>query len=267
MHDIRKKDEECIVCHKKLSIDKEMDIAEREYYIEGAGQLCMDCYSKIFDNRRTNYEDYFKEQLELYKNDIEYQDKKIYEFFKRLIDIIFSLVVMIPVLCLVGILCIVIRIDSKGNPIFSQVRVGKDGRLIKIHKLRSMVADAEKDGQKWAAENDPRVTRVGKFIRKYRLDELPQFYDVLLGRMSLVGPRPEIPSLSHDFNEEYPGFVTRLLVIPGLSGWAQVNGGYNITPEEKWKKDVYYIENRSFKLYMKIFMKTLGVITTGEDAR
>lgn len=214
-----------------------------------------------------DFEKYFEEQLNLYKDNIQYQQKKSYETFKRTVDIVFSLLAIIPAILLIGILSIVIILDSKGNPIFSQVRVGKNGKLIKIHKLRSMKIDAEKDGQKWAEENDPRITKVGKFIRRYRLDELPQFFDVLIGKMSLVGPRPEIPTLTYDFNEEHPGFVTRLLVIPGLSGWAQVNGGYNITPKEKWEKDIYYIENRSFRLYIKIFMRTLGVITTGEDAR
>lgn len=214
-----------------------------------------------------DFEDYFKEQLNLYKDEIQYQQKKGYETFKRTVDIVFSLLTIIPAIIIIGILSIVIVIDSKGNPIFSQVRVGKNGKLIKIHKLRSMRIDAEKDGQKWAEENDPRITKVGKFIRKFRLDELPQLFDVLIGKMSLIGPRPEVPKLTHDFNEKHPGFIIRLLVIPGMSGWAQVNGGYNITPEEKWRRDVYYIENRSVKLYIKIFMKTLGVITTGEDAR
>lgn len=220
---------------------------------------------RIYDDKE--YEEYFKEQIKLHKNDIHFKQKKGYEIFKRTIDIIFSLLAIIPATLLICILSIVIRLDSKGNPIFSQIRVGKNGKLIKIHKLRSMRIDAEKDGQKWAEEDDPRITRVGKFIRKYRLDELPQLFDVLIGKMSLIGPRPEIPLFTVEFNEEYPGFVTRLLVTPGLSGLAQVHGGYEATPKEKWIKDNEYIEKRSFKLYCHIFIMTIKTVLTGNGAR
>ena len=222
---------------------------------------------QIDEQKTKNYENYFAEEIDKYKSTINFQPKLVYEFFRRTIDIVFSLIAIVPATILIFILCIVIRIESQGNPIFSQVRVGKDGKLIKIHKLRSMRKDAEANGQKWAEENDPRITKVGKILRKYRLDEIPQFYDVLIGKLSLIGPRPEIPALTKQFNEETPGFVTRLLVRPGLSGWAQINGGYNITPEEKWKKDNYYIEHRGLKLYGYIFMRTIGVISTGENAK
>lgn len=104
-----------------------------------------------------------------------------------MVDIVFSLIAIIPVTILIFILSIIIRIESKGNPIFTQVRVGKNGKLIKIHKLRSMRIDAEAQGQKWAEDDDPRITKVGKILRKYRLDEIPQFYDVLIGKISLIG--------------------------------------------------------------------------------
>ena len=213
-----------------------------------------------------SYEQYFMDEIARYKNTIDFQPKRGYEFFRRTIDIAFSLVAIIPVTILIIILCIVIRIESEGNPIFSQVRVGKNGKLIKIHKLRSMRKDAEANGQKWATDGDPRITKVGRILRKYRLDEIPQFYDVLRGTISLVGPRPEVPILTKQFNKEIPGFVTRLMVRPGLSGYAQINGGYHVTPKEKWEKDNYYIENRDIKLYLHIFKRTLGVVSTGEDA-
>lgn len=212
------------------------------------------------------YEIFFKSEIEKHKNMVKYEPKLGYEFFRRTIDIVFSLLVIVPVTILILILSTIIRIESKGNPIFTQVRVGKNGKLIKIHKLRSMRIDAEAKGQKWAVDNDPRVTKVGRILRKYRLDEIPQFYDVLIGRISLIGPRPEVPVLTKQFNEEISGFVTRLMVRPGLSGWAQINGGYHVTPREKWEKDNYYIEHRGLKLYGYIFMRTIGVVSTGEDA-
>lgn len=213
------------------------------------------------------YERYFSEEIEKNRRMVNYEPRFFYETFKRCMDIIFGLILAIPSAVMIMIFSILIIIDSKGSPIFSQVRVGKDGRLIKIHKLRSMRQDAEKDGQKWAEADDPRITRIGKFIRKYRIDELPQIFDVLTGRMSLIGPRPEVPALTMQFNKENPGFVTRLLVTPGLSGLAQVYGGYDIKPKEKWQKDNKYIELRSVRLYFHIFWKTISTVFSGDGAR
>lgn len=214
-----------------------------------------------------DYENYFKEEIEKYKNTIKYENKRGYECFKRIIDIIFSLVALIPTIVLIAILSILIVLDSKGSPIFTQTRVGKNGKLIKIRKLRSMDINAELEGQQWATDDDPRVTRIGRILRKYRLDEIPQFFSVLTGKLSLIGPRPETPLLTKKFNEETPGFVTRMLVKPGMSGWAQINGGYDISYEEKLKYDNKYIENRSVKMYLKIFLNTLGVVSKGEGAK
>ena len=217
--------------------------------------------------QKNDFEQIFKEEIEKYKYTINYKPKYGYEFFRRMIDILFSLVALIPAIILIIIFSIIIRIDSEGNPIFSQVRVGKNGKLIKIHKLRSMRIDAEANGQKWAEDDAPRITKIGRFIRKHRVDELPQLIDVLFGRMSLIGPRPEVPTLTQRFNLENPGFVTRLMVTPGLSGWAQVNGGYNVTPKEKWIKDNEYIEQRGFKIYFKIFYLTIKTVFTGDGAK
>ena len=129
--------------------------------------------------QQDNYESYFRDEIEKYKNTVNYKPKYAYEFFRRLVDIIFSLVALIPALILILIFSIIIRIDSKGYPIFSQVRVGENGKLMKIHKLRSMRIDAEANGQKWAEDDDPRITKVGKFIRKHRIDELPQLNSML----------------------------------------------------------------------------------------
>ncbi|WP_082029345.1 sugar transferase [Beduini massiliensis] len=213
------------------------------------------------------YEEYFKNEISKHKSNISYEPKPFYECFKRTMDILFCLITCIPALLIIGFFCILIVYESEGNPIFSQIRVGKNGKLIKIHKLRSMKVDAEKEGQKWAELNDPRITKIGRIIRKYRIDELPQLFDVLTGKMSLIGPRPEVPSLTYRFNEENPGFVTRLMVTPGLSGMAQVYGKYDTPPKEKWQKDCQYIENRSFVLYINIFFLTIKTVFCGEGAR
>jgi len=135
-----------------------------------------------------------------------------------------------------------------------------------MYKLRSMYENAEENGAQWAEEDDPRVTKVGKFIRRTRLDELPQLFNVLKGDMSLVGPRPERPIFTYQFNEQIPGFINRLQVKPGLTGWAQVNGGYKLTPAEKLEYDLYYIENRTIWLDIKIMLKTIMVVLTGKGA-
>ncbi|NLA84778.1 MAG: sugar transferase, partial [Clostridiales bacterium] len=145
-------------------------------------------------------------------------------------------------------------------------RVGKNGRVYTMYKLRSMYENAEENGAQWAEEDDPRVTKVGKFIRRTRLDELPQLFNVLKGDMSLVGPRPERPIFTYQFNEQIPGFINRLQVKPGLTGWAQVNGGYKLTPAEKLEYDLYYIENRTIWLDIKIMLKTIMVVLTGKGA-
>lgn len=212
-------------------------------------------------------EEYFENKIEEFKDMVDYKEKQEYEIFKRILDIIFSLIAIIPSTIIIIIFSIIIILESEGNPIFTQVRVGKYGELIKIHKLRSMRKDAEANGQKWAEKNDPRITKIGKFIRKYRIDELPQVYDILFGKMSLIGPRPEIPTLTNKFNDETPGFVNRLLVTPGLTGLAQVNGGYDLNHNEKLKYDIEYIENRNIKMYFEIIFKTIKIVLTGDGAR
>ena len=130
-----------------------------------------------------------------------------------------------------------------------------------------MYIDAEKDGPKWASENDERITKVGRIIRKTRIDELPQLFNILKGDMSIIGPRPERPELIKEFIKYIPDFNDRLLVKPGITGWAQVNGGYSLTPEEKLEFDKYYIKNRGFKLDLLILIKTIIVIFTSHGAR
>lgn len=170
----------------------------------------------------------------------------------------------LPLIVILGIL---IKLESEGPIFFRQERVGQHGKYFYVIKLRSMKDDAEKNGAQWAERDDPKVTKVGKFIRKTRIDELPQLWNVLKGDMSLIGPRPERPMFTAQFNNQIPVFVERLIVKPGLTGWAQVNGGYDITPREKLKYDLYYINNMNLLLDLKIILLTIKVVFTGNGAR
>lgn len=194
-------------------------------------------------------------------------NKPVYEFAKRLFDILMSLMISVFAIPTVLITCLAVVIESQGSPIYKQERLGKDGVKFNIYKIRSMYMDAEKNGPKWADKNDDRVTKVGKFIRKTRIDELPQIFNILKGDMTIVGPRPERAIFTYQFEQETPGFINRLQVKPGLTGLAQVNGGYDISYKEKLKLDMQYIRNRGFLLDIKIMLKTFTIVFSGEGAR
>ncbi|AFQ17823.1 exopolysaccharide biosynthesis polyprenyl glycosylphosphotransferase [Bacillus thuringiensis] len=198
---------------------------------------------------------------------VESNQSKIYLGIKYLLDVMFSLVGLILLMPVILIFSILIILESPGSPFYLQERLGLNGKRFKVIKLRSMRNDAEKNGAKWAEKNDPRVTKIGLFIRKTRIDELPQLFNILKGDMSLVGPRPERPIFTEKFERDIPGFKKRLEVKPGLTGWAQVNGGYEITPKEKLNLDVYYINHASIILDFKIIIKTVRVVITGDGAR
>ena len=186
---------------------------------------------------------------------------------KRCFDVAIASIMFLICLPVLALAMICIYIDSPGPVFYKQERVGYKGKLFKVVKLRSMRLDAEKDGPQWAQKHDPRVTRVGAFLRSTRIDELPQLLNVIRGEMSLIGPRPERPMFVEQFNREIPGFHNRLLMKPGLTGWAQVNGGYDISPEEKLELDLYYIRNASLWLDLRILARTVKVVLTGEGAR
>lgn len=189
-------------------------------------------------------------------------------WLKRVIDIVLALIGMIILAIATIIFAPIIKLTSPGPVFYSQKRVGYMGRPITIHKFRSMRNDAEKKtGAVWAQKDDPRVTSIGRFMRKTRVDELPQFWNILVGDMSLVGPRPERPQLTEEFYEEWPEFPERLRTIPGLTGWAQINGGYDISPEEKCHLDNYYIDHWSVLFDTKIVLGTVKIIFTGNGAR
>ncbi len=180
-------------------------------------------------------------------------------FSKRLIDILFALFGLILLIPFMLFISIMIKKDN-GPVLFKQKRLGLNGKEFTLIKFRTMVIDAEKNGYKWTAKNDNRITRIGKILRHYRLDELPQLINILKGEMTLVGPRPELKYFYDEFEKYINGFSQRLLVKPGLTGWAQVNGGYDLKPEEKILFDLEYINNQSMIFDLKIIIKTFAVI-------
>ena len=187
---------------------------------------------------------------------------------KRAIDILVSVLGLVLTAPIMLLTALAIKLESPGPVIFKQTRLGKHGGEFTIYKFRSMVENAEKHtGAVWAKEDDHRVTNVGKFIRKTRIDELPQFVNILKGDMTLVGPRPERPCLTEEFHEEHSGFKNRLLVKPGVTGLAQIRGGYELSPREKMKFDLLYIRKRNLLLDLEIILKTPVVMLKGHGAR
>ena len=174
-----------------------------------------------------------------------------------------GIVLLLPMV-LIGIL---IRLDSEGPALFKQERLGKDGKPFTMYKFRSMHLDAEVNGPQWAEHDDDRCTKFGRLLRKTRLDELPQLWNILKGDMSFVGPRPERAYFYAEFDKNIPHFKYRLLVQPGLTGHAQVNGGYDLLPEEKIVYDLEYMAKRSVKMDLQCLFKTVLVVLTRNGAR
>jgi len=176
-------------------------------------------------------------------------------------DLVIASTVLIVMLPLMIIISVAIKWNSSGPVIYTQKRVGKNGKLFTMYKFRTMHNDAEAEtGPTWASENDPRVTAVGALLRKTRLDEIPQFYNVLKGEMSLVGPRPERPYFVEQFKNDIPLYSRRLRVRPGITGWAQVKWKYDSSLDdvkEKTKYDLFYVENMSLRMDFKILINTL----------
>ncbi|GAB6443042.1 MULTISPECIES: sugar transferase [Bacillus] len=186
---------------------------------------------------------------------------------KRLFDIIFSIILLLLTIPIMLFFCIMITLETSGAPIYFQERLGINGKKFNVFKLRSMVKDAEINGPQWANEHDPRITKVGLFIRKTRIDELPQLLNILRGDMSFVGPRPEREFFYNEFDAYIPEFKERLMVKPGLTGWAQINGGYNLDPKEKLRLDMEYIEMKTIRMDIRILCKTVLIVLNGNGAR
>ena len=191
----------------------------------------------------------------------------VYRFVKRAFDVVSCGCALIVLAIPMGVIALKIKSESSGPVIYAQRRVGKGGRIFNVYKFRSMYTDAEARGVQWAQSNDSRVTPFGKIMRKTRMDEIPQFWNVFKGDMSLIGPRPERPAFCEEFEKRIHGWHYRTMVTPGLSGLAQVTGGYDLLPKEKVVLDLDYIEHRSLSLDLMIILKTLGVVSTGEGAR
>ncbi|NER12161.1 exopolysaccharide biosynthesis polyprenyl glycosylphosphotransferase [Leptobacterium flavescens] len=188
---------------------------------------------------------------------------KLYLFVHRLIDILVAILGISFCLLTIPFILIGNRIANKGPLFYVQQRVGKNGFPFTIYKFRTMVVNAEKDGAKWASKNDYRITRFGSFLRKSRLDEMPQFFNILKGNMSVIGPRPERPEFVAELSKELPFYETRHVIKPGLTGWAQVSYAYGSSKKDSLKKlqyDLYYIKHRSFFLDARIIIKTLSTI-------
>ena len=189
---------------------------------------------------------------------------------KRMFDITASALLLLLTAPVIVIFAIAVKLDSKGPAFFRQSRVGLFGQTFDVIKLRSMRTDAEVAGAQWATENDPRVTRIGRFIRKVRIDELPQAWSVLKGEMSFVGPRPERPEFVSDLEDQLPFYAERHMVKPGITGWAQVNYPYGASIEDsrhKLEYDLYYAKNYTPFLDLLIILQTLRVVLWHEGAR
>ena len=201
---------------------------------------------------------------------------KAYDILKRFIDIIIGtigLIVCIPIFIIIGI---AIKIDSKGPVFFKHKRIGKHGKKLEIYKFRTMIENAEEAmknfteeqkkefAENFKLENDPRVTRVGKILRKTSLDELPQIINILKGEMSIIGPRPVVRSELKKYGSNQDKFLS---VAPGLTGYWAANGRSDVSYEERMALELYYVNNRSLILDMKIFFKTIGSVLKGRGAR
>ena len=186
---------------------------------------------------------------------------------KRIIDLAFGLLGIVLFSPVIALTAIAVRLDSKGPILYRQTRVGLTGKVFNLVKFRSMELNAERDkGAQWAQKDDPRITRVGRFIRRYRLDELPQFFNVIRGEMSFVGPRPERPCFVDELREQIPYYDERHSVRPGITGWAQVEYGYGASVEDAFRKleyDLFYLKHMSISFDIAIVIRTVRVVLFG----
>ena len=190
-------------------------------------------------------------------------ENQLYIIFQRTFDVIISILGLAVGFLLLPLVLLGNLISNRGPLFYSQKRVGRNRKLFRIIKLRTMVVNAEKDGVKWAQKNDVRITKFGNVLRRSRLDEVPQFYNVLKGEMSIIGPRPERPYFVNELSQVIPYYEIRHIIKPGLTGWAQVNTRYGSSVDDSLTKlqyDLYYIKHRSMFLDLNIFIKTLSTV-------
>jgi exopolysaccharide biosynthesis polyprenyl glycosylphosphotransferase len=192
--------------------------------------------------------------------------KEFFDKTKRIIDIFFAFLILIITFPLWPLITLAVKLEDRGPVFYKQKRVGKNKKIFWLIKFRSMRKDAEKSGPIWAKEKDPRITKVGRFLRKTHLDELPQMINILKGELSLVGPRPERPEFVEKLEKQIPYYYLRHIIKPGFTGWAQIKFRYArsvIDSLEKFQYDLYYIKNRSFFLDLYILLKTFGLLFRG----
>lgn len=254
---------EVIIALEKEDHDLLVDIISKVEY-KGIGlKIVPDLYEILSGQARTS-QLYGIPLIDIMPELMPEWEKKL----KRLSDIFISLLILMVTLPLNILVALAIKLDSRGPVFFKQERSGMGNKNFNIYKFRSMSQDAEKHtGPVWSQKDDPRVTRVGKLIRKLRIDEIPQMFNVLKGEMSLVGPRPERPYFVEQLSEQIPYYKRRLKVRPGITGWAQVKHKYDESIEDvkvKLRYDLFYIENMSLRMDIKILARTILVILFGK---
>ena len=199
-----------------------------------------------------------------------FKSSEIFKRMKRVIDILVSLVALTLFFPITLLISLAIRLDSKGPIFYKQERVGEDEKIFRLLKFRSMRVDAETGVPVWASIDDPRITRVGRVIRKLRFDEIPQMINVLKGEMSFVGPRPERPFFVKELENEVPYYSQRHVIKPGVTGWAQIMYRYGASKEDALQKleyDLYYIKHMSVVLDLMIILETVKIVLLGKGAR
>jgi len=201
--------------------------------------------------------------------------KTPYKLLKRMMDVFFSTIGLIVLSPVFAIIAMIIKLESKGPVFFKHTRIGKDGKIIKIYKFRSMVENAEDLIQSFTPEqmkeyqenyklaDDPRITKIGKFLRKTSLDELPQLLNIIKGELSIIGPRPVVQDELEKYGDNAAKFLS---VTPGLTGYWAANGRSDTTYEQRMEMELYYVDNMSFKMDVKIFFKTIGAVLKKEGA-
>ncbi len=255
--------DEVIIASKEINFDKYNDLNSQIIQLFEKGiniKSIENLYEEItFSIPKEKLNVNFYQNISYSKN----HENSFYLFFGRVLDVIISIIGLTFLLGVIPFVLIGNLIGNRGPLFYGQERVGLNGENFKILKFRSMVVNAEKGGAVWAKKNDTRITFFGKFLRRTRIDEIPQFWNILEGKMSLIGPRPERPEFVKSLRSEFPFYAIRNVVRPGLTGWAQVMFPYASTLEEQEKKlrfDLYYIKHRSALLDLKIILKTISTV-------
>jgi len=257
------KAQQIIFALKGNAREKVMDVMDRCNGHQVDFKIVPDLYDIVVGQARTN-QIYGLPLIDVMPHYLPEWERK----FKRLMDLLTATVILLLFSPLWLFVAVAIKLDSRGPVLYKQQRVGLDGKIFNIHKFRSMVHNAEsKTGPRWAEKKDPRVTRVGNVLRKLRLDEVPQFINVLKGEMSLIGPRPERPYFVEKFKRDIPFYARRLKVKPGITGWAQIKGEYDTSMENvknKLKYDLFYLENMSLRMDVKVILNTIYIMLRGK---